>query len=209
MLAGCISFFGFSHKSHAEEASVCTPTSTDVTCQARCLSNIGELCLIQRFKFSAAIRNITQPIWRAKFQTCLDARIDLSLKDIFIELRTDEMADAEFAMVVIGKTDAADVQISRRETISLHEKHSLFIGRVSADQMLNSGSGLVDLEFSVPSCSGEHKSNDCKISGTIEAVTDPNIRCELIDKTKPGAYLEQRNSINRDPPILLSPYTFN
>ena len=209
LLAGFMVFVGVLQKAQAEEALVCKPTSQDVICRARCLSNIGDLCLIQRIRFSATVQTTAQPLWLAEFQTCKGARIDLSLKDIFVELKTSETKDAGVDMALISETNLASVQMSHAMVLTHYEKYSAFEGRVSSDQLLNSGNGLVGLEFAVSSCGSGQKSEICKISATVEAVTDPNIRCELRDKTKPGAYLEQRNSINRDRPILLSPYTFN
>ena len=75
------------------------------------------------------------------------------------------------------------------------------LARLPFKGFLNSGTSHVTVSFKLEQCGKKDTNDHCAISGRLIAITDPNIRCEFHDTTKPGAY--------QAPSLLTSPSEIN
>lgn len=159
-------------------------------CEVRCARSLGEQCLIMHINFEGQNLKSETDLIRAKFLTCKNANLDLQIKSLSVEL---EKLDERQTQAKITSTVSAS---GKTTSLKQHDKISFDATRIDDrlartyfKEFINSGDKFVEAEIKLAQCGHEDNSNSCKISGTLVAVTDPNIRCDFHDTTKAGAYI--------------------
>jgi len=172
------------------ELNACSRADTVSRCEIVCKRKLGEQCLITHVNFEGDNLKSKQQIFRAKFQTCKNANLDLQIKSLAIELEKLDVRETEAKITSRVTASGRAVNLEAHKPIRFN--HTKIDGRLSRtyfNELINSAESFVEAEITLQQCGHMDSANSCRISGTLVAVTDPNIRCDFHDTTKPGAYL--------------------
>lgn len=158
-------------------------------CDVVCKRSLGEQCLITHINFEGANLKSETSLLRAKFKTCKNANLDFQIGSLSVELEKldHRKSDAKISANIsasgksIGMEEHAPIQFDETKIDGL-------LPRTYFKDFISSGESFVEAEIKLKNCGHDDASNSCKLHGTLIAVTDPNIRCDFHDTTKPGAY---------------------
>ena len=168
------------------------------TCEVKCLRNLGGECLVAHVNFAGTQLQSGEQLLRARFQTCLNADVDLQMKALTIELEdiSNTSGSGSISSMVHSSADTSKLE-GKTGTVFTVPKTAGRISRIPFGAFLNSGKDHIEVSVTLEECGPENSKQSCSISGKLVAVTNPNIRCELHDKTQSGAF--------RSPSLLTSP----
>lgn len=168
----------------------CTHADTISKCEIICKRKLGEQCLITHVNFEGSgIKPKTQ-LLRAKFKTCKNANLDLQIKSLAIELENLDKRETQAKITSSVNASGKTVSLDAHAPIKFNEAQiDGRLSRIYFNKLISSGESFVESEITLQQCGHEDGTNRCTISGTLVAVTDPNIRCDFHDTTQPGAYL--------------------
>ncbi len=159
----------------------------DVSCEIRCARALGDQCLITHVKFSGRNLKADSKLFTARFLTCKNANVDLQLKSIEVEVENTGDNQGSTIISALASSTVSDTKLSEKRTTVLQPGLSRNrVARIPFEGLLNSGEREIEVSAKLAQC-GDGNAG-CKISGKLEAVTDPNIRCEFHDTTKAGAF---------------------
>ena len=159
-------------------------------CEVKCARSLGEQCLITHVNFEGSNLKPKTQLLKARFQTCKNANLDLQIKSLAIEL--EKLDERETQAKITSTVSASGKSVSLNEHAPIRFDQTKLDSRLSRtyfNKFISSGESFVEAEISLKQCGHEDGNNSCRISGTLVTVTDPNIRCDFHDTTKPGAYL--------------------
>lgn len=178
----------------APAINACNSANGIHKCDIKCARSLGDQCLITHINFEGKNLKSDEPLIRARFLTCKNANLDLQIKSLAIEL---EKLDQRATQAKITSTvKASGNQTSLNEHPPIRFDYKTVDGRLSRTyfkEFISSGNDFVEAEINLKQCGHEDASNSCKVSGTLVAVTDPNIRCDFHDISKPGAFVNDIN----------------
>lgn len=168
----------------------CTHVSTISKCEIICKRKLGEQCLITHVNFEGTNLMPKTQLLKAKFKTCKNANLDLQIKSLAIELEKLDERETQAKITSSVSASGQNVTLDTHAPIRFNQaKIDGRLSRIYFNQLINSGESFVESEITLQQCGHEDGSNRCNVSGTLVAVTDPNIRCDFHDTTQPGAYL--------------------
>ena len=167
-------------------------------CEVVCIRNLGDECLVAHVNFAGTKLQTGEQLFRARFQTCLNADVDLQMKELTLELNELSDAGGSGSISAIARSSASSSKLERENgTVFTTPVTASRIPRIPFEAFLNSGQDHIEVSVKLEECGLENSKQSCSISGKLVAVTNPNIRCELHDKTQSGAF--------RSPSLLTSP----
>lgn len=168
----------------------CTHADNISRCEVICKRKLGDQCLITHVNFEGSNLQTNKQLLRARFQTCKNANLDLQIKSLAIELEKLDKRETEAKISSIVSASGKNIHLDNHAPIRFNQtKIDSRLSRTYFKELLNSGESFVEAEITLQQCGHDDGTNSCRISGTLVAVTDPNIRCDFHDTTKPGAYL--------------------
>lgn len=168
----------------------CNSLKNVTKCEVVCKRKLGDQCLITHINFEGNNLKSKTQLLRAKFQTCKNANLDLQIKSLAVELEKLDQRKTQAKITSTVSTSSKNVSLYEHAPIRFDQtKLDGRLSRTYFNKFINSGENHVEAEITLKQCGHEDGSNSCKISGTFISVTDPNIRCDFHDATKPGAYL--------------------
>jgi hypothetical protein len=168
----------------------CNANKNIQKCEIICKRKLGEQCLITHVNFEGNNLSSKTQLFRAKFKTCKNANLDLQIKSLAIEL--EKLDERETEAKITSSVSASGKRVSLDTHAPIEFNQAKIDGRLSRiyfNKLISSGESFVESEITLQQCGHEDGKNSCKISGTLVAVTDPNIRCDFHDTTQPGSYL--------------------
>ena len=160
-----------------------------VSCVFRCKRSLGEQCLIAQMNFEGRTKSSSIPIWSAKFLPCKNVNIDLQITSLVLELETDqpETGSGVISATATSGEGSAGLRGGIFEALKpgqIESRHP----RISFANHLDSGNQHIEISMKLEQCGDKSGNDHCRISGTLIATTDPNIRCDFHDTNSPGAY---------------------
>ena len=172
------------------QLNMCEHAENISKCEVACKRKLGEQCLITHVNFEGSNLKHEKQLLRAKFKTCKNANLDLQIKSFTIELEKLDKRKTQAKITSSVSASGKKVSLENHAPMLFDEtKIDARLSRTYFNKMISSGENFVEAEISLQQCGHEDSTNSCRISGTLVAVTDPNIRCDFHDTTKPGAYL--------------------
>ena len=184
----------------APALDMCAHTENISKCEVVCKRSLGEQCLITHINFEGNNLQPAQKLFRAKFQTCKNANLDFQISSLAVELEKLDERETEARITSSVRTSGNQVSLEKHNPIRFNKsKIDGRLSRVYFNEFINSGESFVEAEITLQQCGHADGNNSCRISGTLVAVTDPNVRCDFHDTSKPGAYISdlQKDSKNK------------
>ncbi len=158
-------------------------------CEVKCARSLGAQCLIMHIKFEGQNLKPNTNLLRAKFITCKNANLDLQIKSLTVELEKLDKRETEAILTSTISASGKTINLNEHDKINFDEtKVDARLSRTYFKEFINSGDSFVEAEINLKQCGHTDGSNSCKISGTLVAVTDPNISCDFHNTTEAGAY---------------------
>lgn len=168
------------------ETATCIAGGGISSCEFKCQRLFNGVCLISRIRFASDGHVGDDAFWKARFDTCQNARLDLQVENLSFAILPNQNYDAKPYLTFTADTDKQSASLKLAgNSILAEDDHEGFLRRKGFARLINSGDGKVDLAFSMSGCGGE-KGEQCAASGTFLVTMDPNIFCELEDKSLPG-----------------------
>lgn len=172
------------------QIKMCSQADNMLKCEVVCKRKLGEQCLITHVNFEGSNLKQNTNLLRAKFQTCKNANLDLQIKSLAVELEKLDTRETQAKITSSVSASGKTVSLDHHDPIIFNEtKIDARLPRTYFNKFISSGESFVEAEIALQQCGHADGSNSCRISGTLVAVTDPNIRCDFHDTTKPGAYV--------------------
>lgn len=182
------------------ELNQCTGAKGINKCEVKCARSLGDQCLITHVNFEGQNLKADTDLVRARFLTCKNANLDFQISSLSVEL--EKLDNRKTGAKISSSVSASG------NTISLKKHKPIKFSKTNLDTrlprtyfgtFLNSGESFVEATIKLDQCGHEDGSNSCRIYGKLVAVTDPNIRCDFHDLSKPGAYVldKKPNTVGR------------
>jgi len=181
---------GYADELQEPELNHCNSADSITKCTIKCVRSLGDQCMITHVNFEGTGVRPGADFLKAKFKTCKNANLDLQIKSLRVELEKLDTRTGEARIAARVSASEEEVTLGNHARIIFSE--TLIdgrIGRTYFDKLINSGENHVTAQIGLQQCGHVDGTNTCSISGSLVAVTDPNIRCDFHDKTKPGAYV--------------------
>lgn len=170
--------------------NMCSHSENISKCEVVCKRSLGEQCLITHINFEGANLQPQTKLLRAKFKTCKNANLDFQIDSLDVELEKLDQRKSNARINAIITASGKSIRMDNHAPIQFdNTKIDGRLSRTYFKEFINSGESFVEAEINLKSCGHQDGSNSCKLYGTLIAVTDPNIRCDFHDTSKPGAYV--------------------
>jgi len=172
------------------ELNRCNGVDGMTKCEIKCVRSLGDQCMITHINFEGKGLKPGTDFLKAKFKTCKNANLDVQIKSLYVELEKLDRRTGEAKITATVSASGKAVSLDDHPEITFDDELiDGRMGRTYFNQFISSGENHVTAQVGLLQCGHADNTNTCTISGSLVAVTDPNIRCDFHDKTKPGAYV--------------------